>query len=52
MGPMGKAGGTAPSTPSTRLEWVKPEVRTEEMSDALTGGSNFLNLDGGSSCAS
>lgn len=52
MGQMDKAGGVAPSTPSKRLEWVKPEVRTEEMSDALTGGSNFLNVDGGSSCGS
>lgn len=35
-----------------RAAWVKPTVVVEEMSRAQSGGSNFLNLDGGSTCAS
>lgn len=35
-----------------RAAWVKPAVVVEEMSRAQTGGSNFLNTDGGSTCAS
>lgn len=35
-----------------RAAWVKPAIVVEEISRARTGGSNFLNLDGGSTCAS
>jgi hypothetical protein len=37
---------------TARAAWVKPMVVVEEMSQARSGGSNFLNLDGGSTCAS
>lgn len=47
----GKAGNSTSSTPS-RMAWVKPEVRTEDMSNALTGGSNWLNPDSGNNCGS
>lgn len=37
---------------SAMQEWIKPAVRSEDMADAMTGGSDYMNLDGGFNCAS
>lgn len=35
-----------------RAAWVKPAIVVEELSRARSGGSNFLNIDGGNNCGS